>query len=126
MLLTTQYLDEADQLATDVVIVDRGRVVAAGTPVELKNRVGSDVVELHVRETESLAAAERALTAIGTEPARVDLTTRRVSVTVQDGSERLQDALRALDDTDVVIDDIRLRRPTLDEVFLALTGSVTT
>ncbi|MGO9877278.1 MAG: ATP-binding cassette domain-containing protein [Acidimicrobiia bacterium] len=126
VLLTTQYLDEADQLATDVVIVDRGRVVAAGTPAELKNKVGSDVVELHVREAQSLAAAQRALTAIGSEPARVDLTTKRVSVTVQDGSERLQDALRALDDTAVVIDDIRLRRPTLDEVFLALTGSETT
>jgi ABC-2 type transport system ATP-binding protein len=122
VLLTTQYLDEADHLATDIVIVDRGRVVASGTPAELKARVGGDVVELHVRDDRELAGAGRALTLLGTEPPQVDSATRRVSVRVERGSENLRDALRALDATDIEVDDITLRRPTLDEVFLTLTG----
>ncbi len=122
VLLTTQYLDEADHLATDIVIVDRGRVVASGTPAELKAKVGGDVVELHVRDDRELAGAGRALTLLGTEPPQVDSATRRVSVRVERGSENLRDALRALDATDIEVDDITLRRPTLDEVFLTLTG----
>jgi ABC-2 type transport system ATP-binding protein len=122
VLLTTQYLDEADQLATDIVIVDHGRVVAAGTPAELKAKVGGDVVELHVREARALAPAGRALTLVGTEPPQIDPSTRRVSVRVERGSEHLRDALRALDASDIAVDDITLRRPTLDEVFLTLTG----
>ena len=122
VLLTTQYLDEADHLATDIVIVDHGRVVASGTPAELKAKVGGDVVELHVRDDRELAGAGRALTLLGTEPPQLDAATRRVSVRVERGSENLRDALRALDATDIEVDDITLRRPTLDEVFLTLTG----
>jgi ABC-2 type transport system ATP-binding protein len=122
VLLTTQYLDEADQLATDIVIVDHGRVVASGTPAELKAKVGGDVVELHVREEHALTGAGRALTLLGSEPPQVDPATRRVSVRVERGSERLREALRVLDDSDIEVDDITLRRPTLDEVFLTLTG----
>ncbi len=122
VLLTTQYLDEADQLATDIVIVDHGRVVASGTPAELKAKVGGDVVELHVRDERALAPAGRALTLVGAEPPQVDPATRRVSVRVERGSEHLRDALRALDGCDIEVDDITLRRPTLDEVFLTLTG----
>ena len=122
VLLTTQYLDEADQLATDIVIIDHGRVVASGTPAELKAKVGGDVVELHVRDVAALAGAGRALRLLGTEPPEVDLATRRVSVRVERGSENLRDALRVLDDSAIAVDDITLRRPTLDEVFLTLTG----
>jgi ABC-2 type transport system ATP-binding protein len=122
VLLTTQYLDEADHLATDIVIVDHGRVVASGTPAELKAKVGGDVVELHLREETALPAAGRALTLLGTEPPRIDTTTRCVSVRVERGSRSLRDALRALDGSDVAVDDITLRGPTLDEVFLTLTG----
>jgi ABC-2 type transport system ATP-binding protein len=122
VLLTTQYLDEADHLATDIVIVDHGRVVASGTPAELKAKVGGDVVELHVRDERELVGAGRALTLLGTEPPQLDEATRRVSVRVERGSENLRDALRALDATDIAVDDITLRRPTLDEVFLTLTG----
>jgi ABC-2 type transport system ATP-binding protein len=122
VLLTTQYLDEADHLATDIVIVDHGRVVASGTPAELKAKVGGDVVELHVRDDRELAGAGRALTLLGTEPPQLDAATRRVSVRVERGSENLRDALRALDATGIEVDDITLRRPTLDEVFLTLSG----
>jgi ABC-2 type transport system ATP-binding protein len=122
VLLTTQYLDEADQLATDIVIVDHGRVVASGTPAELKAKVGGDVVELLVRDEHALAPAGRALTLLGSEAPQVDPETRRVSVRVEHGSDHLRDALRALDDSDIEVDDITLRRPTLDEVFLTLTG----
>jgi ABC-2 type transport system ATP-binding protein len=122
VLLTTQYLEEADRLATDIVIIDHGRVVASGTPAELKAKVGGDVVELHVREAVELPAAGRALTLLGTEPPRVDAATRCVSVRVERGSENLRDALRVLDGSAIEVDDITLRRPTLDEVFLSLTG----
>jgi daunorubicin resistance ABC transporter ATP-binding subunit len=126
VLLTTQYLDEADHLATDVVIVDHGRVVAAGTPSELKTKVGGDVVELHVQDPALLEPAGNALASLATEPPRIDLPTRRVSLTVDDGTERLLDAVRILDESGTAIEDIALRRPTLDEVFLTLTGKETT
>jgi ABC-2 type transport system ATP-binding protein len=122
VLLTTQYLDEADQLASDIVIVDHGQVVASGTPAELKTKAGRDVVELHVRDARLLQAVGRALAPIGADAPVVDDTTRRVSVAVEDGTEQLMEAVRLLDHLDVPVDDIALRRPTLDEVFLALTG----
>jgi ABC-2 type transport system ATP-binding protein len=117
VLLTTQYLDEADQLAGRVVIVDRGRVIADGTPAELKAAAGRDVIEIHTRDTASVA---RALSKLG-EPI-VDDATRRVSLGVDDGPQRLMEAMRLLDDARLTFDDISLRRPSLDEVFLSLTG----
>jgi ABC-2 type transport system ATP-binding protein len=124
VLLTTQYLDEADQLAARIVIVDHGRVVADGTPGELKARAGRDVIEVHTRDAADLEAAARALARVGTDEPAVDAPTRRVSLPVDAGTERLTAAARALEDEDVTVDDISLRRPTLDEVFLALTGRV--
>ena len=121
VLLTTQYLDEADQLATDVVIVDHGRMVAAGTPAELKARAGRDVVELHVHDPELLEPAAYALKPLGTDAPRIDAMTRRVSIPVDHSTDRLVDALRVLDEARIAVDDIAVRRPTLDEVFLALT-----
>jgi ABC-2 type transport system ATP-binding protein len=123
VLLTTQYLDEADRLAADIVIIDHGRVVAAGTPAELKTLAGDDVLEVHVRDADALAAAASVLSTMGRDP-RVDPTTQRAAVAV-DGTRRLLEAVRALDHLGVAVEDIALRRPTLDEVFLALTGTST-
>jgi ABC-2 type transport system ATP-binding protein len=123
VLLTTQYLEEADRLAADIVIIDHGRVIAAGTPAELKTIAGDDVLEVHVRDAEALSAAAAVLSTMGRDP-RVDLATHRASVAV-DGTHRLMEALRALDHLGVPIEDIALRRPTLDEVFLTLTGKAT-
>jgi ABC-2 type transport system ATP-binding protein len=120
VLLTSQYLDEADHLADDIVVIDRGRVVAAGTPAELKSGLGKDVIEVHPRDGADLALIAGALTGLGGEPL-IDATTRRVSVTVDHGTDRLMDAVRSVDRLGVDIDDLGLRRPTLDEVFLALT-----
>jgi len=122
VLLTTQYLDEADHLASRIVIIDHGRVIADGTPSELKTRAGRDVVEVHTAHAGELAAAATVLHALGVAEAVVDAATRRVSIAVDDGTDHLTAAVRALDEHDVKVDDIALRRPTLDEVFLALTG----
>ncbi|OIV39519.1 daunorubicin/doxorubicin resistance ABC transporter ATP-binding protein DrrA [Mangrovactinospora gilvigrisea] len=121
VLLTTQYLDEADQLAADIVIIDHGRVVAAGTPAELKALGGDDVIEVHVRDPLALGEVAAVLATVGGEP-RTDPATRRAWTAVSDGTRRLMEAMRALDRTGVPIDDIALRHPTLDEVFLTLTG----
>src|SRR6266498_3667603 len=122
VLLTTQYLDEADHLATHIVIIDHGRAVAAGTPQELKQRGGRNVIEVHVRHREDLARVAATLAALDHGQPQVEEATRRVSVAVEAGTERLREALRSLDAAGEAIDDISLRPPTLDEVFLALTG----
>jgi daunorubicin resistance ABC transporter ATP-binding subunit len=122
VLLTTQYLEEADQLARDIVIVDHGRVIAAGAPDELKRRAGRDVIEIRPRHNADLVAIEHALAEVAAEKPRVDSDTQRVSAAVDDGSELLAIVVRRLDERRIAIDDIGLRRPTLDEVFLALTG----
>jgi ABC-2 type transport system ATP-binding protein len=122
VLLTTQYLDEADHLASRIVIIDHGRVVAAGTPSELKQRAGRSVIEVHARDRDDLARAAAALAGLDHERPRVEEATRRVRVAVDAGSDRLRDALAALDAAGAAVDDVSLRPPTLDEVFLALTG----
>lgn len=124
VLLTTQYLDEADQLAADIVIINHGRVIAAGTPPELKTLAGDDVVEVHVRDADALSDVAAALSTVGRDP-RIDLAARRASVAVDDGTHRLMQAVRALDHAGVAVEDISLRRPTLDEVFLTLTEKST-
>jgi len=120
ILLTTQYLDEADRLASDIVIIDHGTVIAAGTPAELKSRAGDDMIEVHVRAAGDLPAVSGVLATVGHDP-QADVPTRRASVAVDDGSSRLMDALRRLDQQRITVEDISLRRPTLDEVFLSLT-----
>jgi len=121
ILLTTQYLDEADRLASDIVIIDHGKVIAAGTPAELKTRAGDDMIEVHVHDADDLPAVSSVLAKIGYGP-RVDVPTRRAFVSADNGSARLMEALRVLDQQGITVEDISLRRPTLDEVFLALTG----
>jgi ABC-2 type transport system ATP-binding protein len=122
VLLTTQYLDEADHLAGRVVIIDHGRAVADGTPNELKRRVGRNVVEVHVRDLADVPTVANALSRIGEGEPEIDEPTRRISVRVGAGTDELRGALGALEAAGVTPDDVALRPPTLDEVFLALTG----
>jgi len=119
LLLTTQYLDEADQLADQIVIVDHGRNVASGTPSELKARAGSDVIEIHTRHA---ADVDRVAALLGAAPSAIDAGSRRLAVPVADGTDQLVDVVRALDRHGIEVDDVALRRPTLDDVFLTLTG----
>jgi ABC-2 type transport system ATP-binding protein len=119
VLLTTQYLDEADRLADRIVIIDRGRVIAQGTPAELKAKVGRDVIEIHAREPRTVA---QALTAVAGEAPDVDVEAQRIALSVTNGTSTLVTVLRKLDELGIDVTDVALRRPTLDEVFLALTG----
>jgi ABC-2 type transport system ATP-binding protein len=119
VVLTTQYLDEADQLADQIVIVDHGRNVASGTPSELKARTGRDVIEIHTRHA---ADVERVAALVGAAPSAIDAGARRLAVPVADGTDQLVDVVRALDRHRIDVDDVALRRPTLDEAFLTLTG----
>ena len=121
VLLTTQYLEEADQLARDVVIVDHGRVIAAGTPRELKSLAGRDVVEVHVRRAEQVAAAAELLAELTGDTPRVDRDTRRITAGVDEPAQ-FATAVRVVAERGIEVDDIGLRRPTLDEVFLTVTG----
>ncbi len=126
IVLTTQYLDEADHLAASIVIIDGGRVIAQGTPDELKSRVGADMVELHTIDAATMRRAAAVLASLGMAEPATDPATRRCSLAAPGGSKLLPIVIRALDDAEVPVEDIALRRPTLDEVFLALTGHTTT
>jgi ABC-2 type transport system ATP-binding protein len=123
VLLTTQYLDEADHLASQIAIIDHGRVVASGTPRELKRLAGRNVVEVRVRDSATLDRVAATLMAIGDGPATIDVPTRSVRVALGADTERVFAALRPLDDTGIAIDEVSVRQPTLDEAFLALTGA---
>jgi ABC-2 type transport system ATP-binding protein len=122
VLLTTQYLDEADQLAGQISVIDHGRVIADGSPEQLKSRIGGDRIDVVVRDAGELAAAAAAVGRAAGAEAEVDRDTRRVSAPVRDRVAALTEVVRALDDAGVAAEDIALRRPTLDEVFLRLTG----
>src|SRR6266536_3452536 len=122
VLLTTQYLEEADQLARQIVIIDHGRVIAAGTPEQLKERSGGDVIVVRPRAAEDLPAVEEALRSVATQPPRLDRDSSTASVAADRGAEQLTAVARLLDEGNIVLDDIGLRRPSLDEVFLTLTG----
>ncbi len=122
LLLTTQYLEEADRLADSIVVIDRGRIIARGTADVLKSQVGGEHLEVTVSAADELAAAAEVLARVGTGEPKVDQHTRSVGVAAQGGSPVLIDALRQLDAAGVVVSDVGLRRPTLDDVFLALTG----
>jgi ABC-2 type transport system ATP-binding protein len=121
VLLTTQYLEEADRLADTIAIIDHGRLVAAGPPDELKARVGRDVVDVRVREG---GEVDRGAAALGPNTT-VDRGRRRLSVPATSGTDDLVAAIGSLRRAGVRVEDVALRRPTLDDVFLALTGHTT-
>jgi ABC-2 type transport system ATP-binding protein len=122
VLLTTQYLDEADHLANRIAIIDQGKVIAEGTPDELKTMAGDDVIQVHVAHLADVDRAIELLAPMGTGEPRVDRPTRSVAVPVDKGSARLLEAVRTMDSMGLEVSDIGLRRATLDEVFLSLTG----
>src|SRR5207253_10441126 len=122
VLLTTQYLDEADHLASHIAIIDHGKVIAEGTSDQLKSLGGVDVVEVHVNQASDIDRTVAALAPLGAEPPRVNPATRSITVPVEDGSAQLLETVRILDSIGVKVSDVGLRRATLDEVFLKLTG----
>jgi ABC-2 type transport system ATP-binding protein len=122
VLLTTQYLEEADQLASQIVVVDHGRVIARGTSDELKAQLGGERLEVTVGRGSDLDAAVRALSSYASGDLRVNAEHRRIVVPVTNGARLLPGAIRDLDTAGLQLDDLALRRPTLDDVFLTLTG----
>nr|WTA69626.1 ATP-binding cassette domain-containing protein [Micromonospora sp. NBC_00855] len=122
VLLTTQQLDEADQLADRISVVEAGRVIAEGTPDDLKTRLGGDRIEVVVAAPTDLAAAVAEVRRAADDEPTVDVDRRMVSVRVGHQAGALVDVLRALDAVNVPVADVALRRPTLDDVFLHLTG----
>ncbi|MFD1660916.1 ATP-binding cassette domain-containing protein [Streptomyces caeni] len=124
LLLTTQYLEEADHLAHDICVVDHGRVIARGTSDQLKARTGGERVEVVVHEREHIATAAGVLSGFGKGATTIEEHTRRLTVPVSGGAKLLAEVIRELDSRGIEIDDIGLRRPTLDDVFLSLTGHV--
>ncbi|MEZ7006792.1 ATP-binding cassette domain-containing protein [Streptomyces sp. AD55] len=122
LLLTTQYLEEADHLAHDIAVVDRGQVIARGTSDQLKARTGGERVEVVVHDRERMATAAEVLAGFGKGTTTVQEHTRRLTIPVTGGAKLLAEVIRELDARGIEIDDIGLRRPTLDDVFLSLTG----
>ncbi len=122
LLLTTQYLEEADLLADNIVVIDHGRVIAEGTADALKSQVGGERLEITVSDPTRLSQAGEVLRPLGVGPVVVEEHQRSLVVPVTGGAAVLTDALRRLDGIGVAVDDVGLRRPTLDDVFLSLTG----
>ncbi|GAA0306131.1 daunorubicin resistance protein DrrA family ABC transporter ATP-binding protein [Streptomyces polychromogenes] len=122
LLLTTQYLEEADRLAHDICVVDHGRVIARGTSDQLKAQTGGERVEVVVHDREHITTAREVLTGFGRGETTVEEHTRKLTVPVQGGAKLLAEVIRELDLRGIEIDDIGLRRPTLDDVFISLTG----
>jgi len=122
LLLTTQYMEEADQLADDIVVIDHGREIAHGTTGELKTMVGGERIEVSLQSDASMEDAQRVLARFSVDG--LYIRDRSVTAPISGGAQTLTEALRALDSEGVKLADVGLRRPTLDDVFLSLTGHV--
>jgi ABC-2 type transport system ATP-binding protein len=122
LLLTTQYLEEADQLAHRIAVVDAGRVIAVGTPDELKATAGEAVLELTLPDGTDLDEAARLLTDISTGTVTTDRQRRRVSLPARGESGAVTRVVQALDSGGILVDEITMRRTALDDVFMTLTG----
>ena len=120
LLLTTQYLEEADELADEIAVVDAGRIIARGTSDELKTQVGGERIEVVVHDRARLDEAAALIAPDG--KATTDDHSRRITIASENGAQQLVDVVRRLGDAAIGIDDVGLRRPTLDDVFLSLTG----
>lgn len=123
LLLTTQYLEEADQLADEIVVIDHGKVIARGTSDALKSQVGGERLEVTV-EAHQIAETTQIIEKISGQKANIDESLRKISAPVSTGSKALMDALRALDAATIHPLDVGLKRPSLDDVFMSLTGHV--
>ena len=123
LLLTTQYLEEADELADEIVVIDHGRVIAAGTAAELKNRIGGDILEFAVVDKSRLGEAAEAISSLSDADTGIDDESATVTLKVGDnGSQALVETVRRLDALGIHTDGLGIRRPSLDDVFLSLTG----
>lgn len=121
VLLTTQYLDEADRLADQITVINHGRIIAAGTPSELKAQIGADVLELYLKDKSRLAEAARIIAPLGVDEPKIDFENSWIKLSVSSSASALAEVIRKLDAANIELVDILIHRPTLDDVFLALT-----
>jgi ABC-2 type transport system ATP-binding protein len=124
VLLTTQYMEEADRLADDIVVIDRGRMIAHGTSEELKIQIGGERVEMVLASAVDLPPARAILAGFAVDEVQVEEQTRSLTAGVAGGADDLRQVLHRLADANIAVVDVGLRRPTLDDVFLSLTGHV--
>ncbi len=125
VILTTQYLEEADQLAEKIFVIDMGKIIAEGTPDELKKKVGGDMVELHLENHSAVGEAAKTIEKYGSGIATTDPGIGMVTMPIEGGAAILVNTVRDLDKANIKLKDVMLRRPSLDDVFMKLTGHKT-